>query len=234
MKHYKSKVILLEELGALYAPIPKTASSSVKQYLAEVLYPDKARIFSGKIHELKAFKRLLTEGINFDEFAHFFKFAFVRNPWDRIVSCYVDKILDRPSRESFMGKKDDLFLEYPWYRPDLTFKEFVFFVSQTPDAMSDEHFRSQSSFITDSKGKVFVDFFGKCENLQNDFAHVCGKLSVPLAPLGHVNKTKRDHYSSYYDEETRDLVALRYQDDIRRFGYSFEGAEGIGLAKNDK
>ncbi len=224
-KTYKNKVIFFAGLRAVYVPIPKVASSSVKHHFADVLYPDRAGTFSGKIHQSEIFEYRLKESVDFSEYKDYFKFSFVRNPWDRIVSCYVDKILNRSERELFMKKRDTLFLEYPWYRPGMTFDEFVRGVSKTPDSIADEHFRSQTSFIVDSNFRPFVDFVGKYENIQNDFLRVCQSLQIPGISLRHTNKTKKGHYSSYYSEETRDIVARRYEDDIRMFGYSFEKAE---------
>jgi hypothetical protein len=49
-----------------------------------------------------------------------------------------------------------------------------------------------------------------------------GRLFLQRAsPIGR-------HYSEFYDEETRDLVADVYRRDVEFFGYSFDGVpEGV-------
>jgi hypothetical protein len=67
-----------------------------------------------------------------------------------------------------------------------------------------------------------IDFIGKIENLQNDFNTICDNIGIPRKPLTQRNKSKHDHYSKYYDKETRDIVASRFAEDIEMFGYKFE------------
>ena len=50
----------------------------------------------------------------------------------------------------------------------------------------------------------------------------CDDIDIPRINLPHKNKSKHDHYSRCYDDEARAIVADRYGDDIREFGYKFE------------
>ena len=59
------------------------------------------------------------------------------------------------------------------------------------------------------------------ENIEHDFAVVAATLGC-TKPLAKVNVGNLKHYSSYYTEETRDIVANVYKKDIELFGYSFE------------
>jgi len=80
----------------------------------------------------------------------------------------------------------------------------------------------QKPFITDADGNLIVDFIGRYERLQDDFAEVCNRLGIS-ATLPHSNKTRHRDYRTYYDSRTIELVADHWRDDIELLGYTFDG-----------
>ncbi len=144
------------------------------------------------------------------EFAQYFKFAFVRNPWDWLVSRY------------FWSKDHQELIT-------ISFEEFVLRLARKIPINSevewlDKALSPQSERLILNRRKLSVDFVGKFETLQEDFDKICTHIGIDRVTLPHVNKTNHAHYSSYYDRRTRRLVAKIYRKDIALFKYKFEKA----------
>ena len=82
--------------------------------------------------------------------------------------------------------------------------------------------RNQFDYFTDSEGEISVDFIGRFENLQEDLDKVLARLGLPRYTLPIVNATKKKDYRTYYDDDTRKIVGIRFKKDIDHFGYTFE------------
>jgi len=67
-----------------------------------------------------------------------------------------------------------------------------------------------------------VDYTMRFENLADDFRTVCGTLSISSTSLPRYNRSSREHYSKYYDDELREFVRMRFAAEIEHFGYTFE------------
>ncbi|HEX4294042.1 MAG TPA: sulfotransferase family 2 domain-containing protein [Rhizomicrobium sp.] len=135
------------------------------------------------------------------DLAGHFKFAFVRNPWERLVSFHAyaraHLALTVPEMQGvdFGGMLRLLEAGAPW----LTRLHAV--------RPQHEHVRG-------------ADFVGRFEALDSDFARVCARLDIRAA-LPKKNASRHGAYTSYYDAGSRDFVAARYREDIEGFGYSF-------------
>jgi hypothetical protein len=180
-----------------------------------------------RLAHLKATEYVSCGYLTREQLETYFKFSFVRNPWDRMVSEY--KYRGHPMR--------------------MTFKTWL--LEHLPTASFTDHYCHlvpQHEFIYDGAGRLLADFVGRYESLQADFGVVCERLGIPRMPLPHENRSldaprvqslndvkKRvrrwlwtlrpknvyPHYTQYYDDETRAYVAWLYRRDIELFGYAF-------------
>ena len=140
---------------------------------------------------------------------NYFQFAFVRNPWDRLLSCFLDKT------KATVGTKWQL-RDYVKYK-NYSFNDFVYSIKDDDLNICNRHHRLQYNLINHD----YVNFIGKFENLQKDFNKICKLSNLPKFKLPHFNKTNHRHYTEYYNEETKQIVAEKYAKDIEYFGYEF-------------
>lgn len=192
----------------IFIHIPKAAGTSV----AMTLFGEGSRHLRYREYEQA----------NPRKFAEYFKFSFVRNPWSRLYSAY-----------SFLKKGGMNEMDRRWAEEHLAcFNDFDSFVKEwiTPENIrSWIHFYPQHYFICDDALNLKMDFVGRFETLNQDFAHVQHQLSMPVTPLPHINPTAgQDSYVDHYSDEARAIVASAYRDDIRLFSYEFEGSKGRG------
>jgi hypothetical protein len=75
-------------------------------------------------------------------------------------------------------------------------------------------------YITDREGNLLVDFVGRLERIDEDFAEICRRIGVE-AQLGRFNDAPRAHYREFYTPETRDMIAREFAREIEMFGYEF-------------
>jgi len=142
-----------------------------------------------------------------------FKFTFVRNPWDKVVSQY-HYTHGRGEREIKDGDLD--FTQ--WIK--LKYGSKIIGKIKHPKRSMPELFLPQINWITDENGKIIVDFIGRFENIEKDFLKVC-EIIGKEKELPHLRKSNHKPYTYYYNEETREIIRKRFQKDIEIFGYKF-------------
>ncbi|MDP5130362.1 MAG: sulfotransferase family protein [Paraglaciecola sp.] len=153
------------------------------------------------------------------EFKSYFKFTFVRNPWDRVVSAYFFL------KKGGMNKYDAAFYQDELAKYD-SFKHFVMDWLKPHNLHKHHHFAPQLHYIIDKHKKVTVDYICYFENIEEDFNYIAHRMGVD-AYLTISNNVEREHYSEFYDDETIKVVANIYQDDIRLLNYQFEGCSAL-------
>lgn len=142
-----------------------------------------------------------------DIMQNYFKFAFVRNPWDRLVSAYTYlKVMH-----------DELYGSFEHWLG------FVCSQVSKRDYLHGAHHAPQTDYLL-HEGNEVLDFVGRYENLQDDFATVCKHLQTTGCRLPIQNKSsfRKGHYSGYYTHATAALVAKTYAEEITLLGYAFE------------
>lgn len=216
--------IYLKPYNAVCIDIAKVASSSLKAVFAELLGLD-LDAAGGNPHEV-TFERPPTFDAPGDRLhPGLYTFAFVRNPWDRLVSCYRDKICGEVSDFTAFSEKGiaHCLARFEAFAAGMSFDEFVRTVASIPDQAADEHFRSQYCFVTNSLGDVAVDFVGRYENLEADFRIVAQEIGLPATiSLPRLQAAAReDHYAAYYTGELQKIVANRFERDVDLFKYQF-------------
>jgi len=219
-------VIALHELKALYFAIPKVANSSLKSVCVDLLGIQVAEgAWKPSVFNTREFDHLydrtsvLITAEDAQQLQGYWRFGFVRNPWDRLVSTFHNKLKrnhpgTRGALRKIVRRKGIQLGE------EASFSQFVHMVAEMPDGIAERHIRSQHCFLTKGDGELCVDFVGRFERLEDDFETVARHLAVD-ARLPHLLHSERRSYRDYYTAELRDLVGIRYREDVRLFEYEF-------------
>ena len=198
----------------IFICVAKVASSSINKILNHYLHPEP--IFHHmSIQELENY--YLDLDIN-----SFYKFAFVRNPWERFISLYNDMTFQRNGQKKLMNysllekKKNSIFYKTK------NFKEFAKSF-ESSNWINEAHFKPQFDFLS-KNGELVMDFIGRFENLNSDWEKIKNDIGLNyLGEIGHQRKSNKNlcNYKEFYDNETIDIVSRIYKKDIQIFNYDF-------------
>jgi hypothetical protein len=193
----------------LFVHIPKTAGNSIQSALRGYSEDELVALRKGQDgierfglrnpkYNIKKHSALseYRDALGDEQFRNLYKFTCVRNPWDRMVSYYFTPTQNPESwnRKKFRGIISKAVSVADYLRLD----------DDDPDPFAN------------------VDYIMRFENLIDDFRSVCAALDISPTTLPQYNRSNREHYSKYYDEELRELVRTRFGAEIERFGYTFE------------
>ena len=196
------------ELNMIFVHIPKTAGSSITNALKK-LNKSNEREKSPKIGKhAKAFEIKYLLGC--DIWQNYFSFAFIRNPWDLMVSSYNwwrQKAQTLPAHKRISDK----ILK-------MSFEDFI--SSKYGSYMINERYGNYFDWISED-GKIIVDYIGKVEFIKEDWKKICEINDLKQISIPHINKSKRKDYKKYYNPKTRKIIYNRFRKSIKKFNYEF-------------
>ena len=165
---------------------------------------------TGGLQHLLAWQ--VRQEVGAETFEAFYKFCFVRNPWDRLASQFA-YMQERPDLMDFIGMS-----------PDTEFKAYLGLIRKK------EHVQwmPQHCFLLDHDGEMLVDRIGRLENFQTDANDILDQLGLAGSlQLGHHNRSKRLPTGHYFaDAEAVEMVADIYAEDIKLLGYQYVDLNG--------
>ena len=151
---------------------------------------------------------------------HFFLYTILRNPFEKLVSCFNStshQLEDEP--------------------PQMTFKDYVRCITGNDErgAITHKHWMPQSWWIKDKEGRVIVDYIGHTETLMKSINEIAEILEVSLSDTGKLTELQRErasksqwwkttHYSQHYDDECRKWAEEYYAEDLDFLNVKFERA----------
>ena len=206
-------MLISETKSFLFVHVQKTAGTS----LADILTPYALHPAASRMNKLASDLGLVRDWRKFHFRKHanlrkaqsvlpasvydgMFKFAFVRNPWERLVSWY-QYVQKTPSHEDC--------------KPGEAFADFAGRFLHKPR-------RSQWWMIEDHGGEMGLDFVGRFENLNEDISQLCSRIGIEPRALPHRNKMATKDYRTFYHEALAQAVANTWAREIDAFGYRFD------------
>lgn len=197
----------------VFVHIPKTAGSSVTSALLPYSDPLPLRWLSSPLRKIGFPVNLGPIPLNShatcseildlfgSSFFDYFRFAFVRNPYDWVASTYYYILKDsRHVRHRIVSSYSDI-------------NEFV-----AKDIMA-HHYPSQSSYVYSNDGTLLVNKIACFENLNEDFNYITSQLNLKIS-LPETNRTNKPSPCSVLSRESLFAIKQFYEIDFLNFGYS--------------
>ena len=222
----------------VFVHVPKTAGTSLRNALIDKSYDfggDANLFLQSKHWYLSAyyhffadyFDRSLFVNTSVHPLDYYYKFSIIRNPWDRMVSYFLYAFLKR-SDEKFLSFLKRVKLVKDLSKDLLIFPRFRGFVGLDYGRCDAKLFDDCIHYNVLSKAYYEeylpkVDRFLRFETVEPDYQALCIDLRIDYKPLPYINKNKnRTRYQDYYNDETINLVADIFDNEINIFKYNYE------------
>ena len=149
--------------------------------------------------------------------------SIVRNPWDRVVSCYEYARMEESFWHSAIGpSREGKHLDYDLLK-NMSFENCVKLLAQNSKALRHQGWIPQWWWICDNDKNLKVDHVIKMESIDLDLNILFENLEIPNIELKKINPSPiNGTYQSYYNEQTKQIVGQLYKDDIDLFDYKFD------------
>lgn len=205
----------------VYVENPKVASSTVKRHLMRQQLLTLPGAKTNPHPEIQQSPFVKPYQLGNDQLGEilfgpgYYKFSFVRNPFSRVLSAFLDKI---------EGKAPESKLFFNWVSQDksraIDFKNFVAFISQQQPHTRDKHWSLQ-------RRNIFFEFIryemvGRLESFNHSIQVIQQNSGIDFSDIKTHSPHKTDASSklrNYYDEGTRERVVEIYSEDFKSFNY---------------
>jgi len=210
-------MLISDQKQFIFVHIAKTAGTSIEAALKPYVNPkpmDKWHSFLRRFDLPKdyrkfkfpkhAFLNVAQKKMPANLYDSYFKFAVVRNPWDRLVSCY----------HSDYGLKKER-------NPNRRYKKPIDFFEYLQKQRERKNYQLER--IINLDGEIGLDFVLRFEQLKNDIDILAEKIDIKIE-LPHLNHSirKKNSYQEYYDQRSKDFVHLYWEKEIELLGYEFD------------
>jgi hypothetical protein len=212
----------------LYVECPKVACSTIKTTLMRLELAGKPLPENIHFRPTSPLFGPRSDPAGFQEAVtspRYVRFAFVRNPFTRILSAYLDKIVDRSKRGRAEQVQVQKSLGVGVPISTVSFEDFLKIVRQQTLQEMDVHWLPQASVLV---GIPRLTFIGRFERLEDDLSNTL-RIIAPRNTIAVEERRPhatgaREKIKDLITAEARDLIAEIYRDDFIRYGYSFDPA----------
>lgn len=192
-------MILSKSRKLIFIHVPKTGGTSVAEALSSAwadAEDGSEWMTSNPMFRAHVTAKEMQQRIVWDQYQ---SFAFVRNPWDRMVSIWNQIAYNNQS--------------YPFHT----------FVVHPPNFAA-AFLRPQTDYLYNGVGGRLVDYVGRYETLNKDFElvqQIWHGWPSTCPSLSYLNKHDHLPYQEYYTPLLQDIVAQRFASDVNMFDYEF-------------